>query len=88
MTHALPLRRIVVGVDGSAASAAAVRWAVREARLRHATVHLVCAYHGDARLHAPYVSSAWTARLHLRRAAARCSISPRKPSAAVFRRNG
>ena len=25
MTHAVPLRRIVVGVDGSAASAAAVR---------------------------------------------------------------
>jgi len=74
MTHALPLRRIVVGVDGSAASAAsaaAVRWAVREARLRHATVHLVCAYHGDARLHAPYVSSSWTARLHLRCATAR-----------------
>ena len=52
MTHALPLRRIVVGVDGSAASAAAVRWAVREARLRRAAVHLVCAYHGDATLHA------------------------------------
>lgn len=71
MTHALPLRRIVVGVDGSAASAAAVRWAVREARLRHATVHLVCAYHGDTRLRAPYASSSWTARLHQRRAAAR-----------------
>src|SRR5271166_6811326 len=52
MTHALPLRRIVVGMDGSPASATAVRWAVREARLRHATVHLVCAYHGDARLRA------------------------------------
>ena len=54
MTHALPLRRIVVGVDGSATSAAAVRWAVRETRLRHATIHLVCAYHRDARLRAPY----------------------------------
>src|SRR5271166_247255 len=71
MTHALPLRRIVVGMDGSPASATAVRWAVREARLRHATVHLVCAYHGDARLRAPYASSSWTARLHQRRATAR-----------------
>jgi len=71
MTHALPLRRIVVGVDGSAAPAAAVRWAAREARLRRATVHPVCAYHGDARLRAPYVLSSWTARLHQRHAAAR-----------------
>jgi len=30
MARVLPLPRIVVGVDGSAASAAAVRWAVRE----------------------------------------------------------
>ena len=74
MTHALPLRRIVVGVDGSAASAAAVRWAVREARLRRATVHLVCAYHGDARLRAPYASSSWTARLHQRHAAGRVAL--------------
>jgi len=74
MTHALPLRRIVVGVDGSAASAAAVRWAVREARLRRAAVHLVCAYHGDARLRAPYASSSWTARLHQRHAAGRVAL--------------
>lgn len=74
MTYTLSLPRIVVGVDGSAASAAAVRWAVREARLRHATVHLVCAYHGDARLRAPYAASSWTARLHQRRAAARAVL--------------
>jgi nucleotide-binding universal stress UspA family protein len=54
MTHALPSRQIVVGVDGSAASDAAVRWAVREARLRRITVHLVCAYHSDDRMSAPY----------------------------------
>ena len=35
MTHALPLRRIVVGVDGSAASAAAVRWAGHRAARGH-----------------------------------------------------
>ena len=70
MRYTLALPRIVVGVDGSAASAAAVRWAVREARLRHATVHLVCAYHCDIRLRAPYASSSWTERAHRRRAAA------------------
>ncbi len=35
--------RIVVGVDGTATSAAAVRWAIREARLRQASLHLVSA---------------------------------------------
>ena len=35
------LRRIVVGVDGSAESAAAFRWACREASLRSAEVHAV-----------------------------------------------
>jgi len=54
MRHTPPDRQIVVGVDGSAASDAAVRWAVREARLRRATLRLVCAHHSDARLYAPY----------------------------------
>lgn len=57
MTDTLPTRRIVVGVDGSAASDAAVRWAVSEARLRGAAVHLVCACYPDDRLHAPYAPS-------------------------------
>jgi nucleotide-binding universal stress UspA family protein len=35
------VRRIVVGVDGSAESAAALRWACREAKLRGAEVHAV-----------------------------------------------
>ncbi|MCL2584734.1 MAG: universal stress protein [Streptosporangiales bacterium] len=35
------VRRIVVGVDGSAESTAAVRWACREAGLRGAEVHAV-----------------------------------------------
>ena len=48
--------RIVVNIDGSDASAAALRWAVREARLRDAPIHLVCAYHYDSRIRAPYAS--------------------------------
>lgn len=55
MSHSPADSQIVVGVDGSAASDAAVRWAVREARLRHATVHLVSAYHTDSRQRAQYV---------------------------------
>lgn len=35
------VQRIVVGVDGSAESAVALRWACREARLRGAEVHAV-----------------------------------------------
>jgi nucleotide-binding universal stress UspA family protein len=57
MTEVPPSRRIVVGVDGSAASIAAVRWAVREAGLRGATIQLVCAYQSGARLRAPYASA-------------------------------
>lgn len=34
-------RRIVVGVDGSAASVAALAWAAREARLRQAELRAV-----------------------------------------------
>ena len=62
MTHSPASSRIVVGVDGSAASDAAVRWAVREARLRHATVHLVSAYHSDPRLRAHYAPGSWMTR--------------------------
>ncbi len=46
--------RIVVGVDGTTASAAAVRWAVREALLRQASVHLIFADDHDRRSRAPY----------------------------------
>jgi len=35
------VRRVVVGVDGSVESAAALRWALREASLRGAEVHAV-----------------------------------------------
>jgi len=46
--------QIVVGVDGTAASGAAVRWAILEARLRQASVHLVFARDHDRRSRAPY----------------------------------
>jgi nucleotide-binding universal stress UspA family protein len=38
------VRRLVVGVDGSAESASALRWACREASLRGAEVHAVHAW--------------------------------------------
>jgi nucleotide-binding universal stress UspA family protein len=57
MTENAGLRgRIVVGVDGTSASAAAVRWAVGEARLRQASVHLVFAYDRERDSHAPYAA--------------------------------
>lgn len=37
-------QRIVVGVDGSDGGRAALRWAVEEAELRHATVEVVLAW--------------------------------------------
>jgi len=46
--------QIVVGVDGTAAAAAAVRWAILEARLRQASVHLVFARDHDRHSRAPY----------------------------------
>ena len=42
-------QRIVVGVKRSAASLAALRWAAAEARLRHATLHVVHAWEPAAR---------------------------------------
>lgn len=49
--------RIVVGVDGSTSSYAALDWALEEARLRSGQVHIVSAWHypviGDAAGRAP-----------------------------------
>ncbi|MEQ1785767.1 MAG: universal stress protein [Acidimicrobiales bacterium] len=39
------MERIVVGIDGSETSRRALRWAVEEARLRHASVEVVHAWH-------------------------------------------
>jgi nucleotide-binding universal stress UspA family protein len=43
-----PERRIVVGVDSSTGSTAALRWALDQARLTGATVEAVAAWHGPA----------------------------------------
>lgn len=45
---------ILVGVHGSAASLAALRWAAREAALRHAPLHVVRAWEDQGRFAAPY----------------------------------
>jgi nucleotide-binding universal stress UspA family protein len=74
MAHGFTSNRIVVGVDGSAASTAGVRWAVQEALLRHVTVHLVCSYYSDARLHAPYAQRSWSAHRDECHAAARAEL--------------
>jgi nucleotide-binding universal stress UspA family protein len=55
----LALPRIVVGVDGSSASAAALRWAVREAGLRETALHVVRAWEDAAKRVAPYASHAY-----------------------------
>ena len=51
-------RRIVVGVDSSAESAAALRWACREASLRGAEVHAVHAIEAPCHSTASYAVSA------------------------------
>ncbi len=75
MTHMKVRGRILVGVDGSAAAAAAVRWAVREARLRRTVVHLVCACDSDVRLRAPYASWSWLTREDERYATAGATLA-------------
>ena len=50
-----------MGVDGSAGSLAALRWAVREAGLREAALHVVRAWEDTAKRVAPYASHAYPA---------------------------
>ncbi|HWG65054.1 MAG TPA: universal stress protein [Streptosporangiaceae bacterium] len=49
-------RRILVGVQGSTASLAALRWGAREAELRGARLDVVRAWENPARRVAPYAS--------------------------------
>ena len=52
------VRRVVVGVDGSAESAAALRWACREASLRGAEVHAVHVREANCHSLASYAAAA------------------------------
>lgn len=55
--HVIPAgQRIVVGVDGSAASVAALAWAAREARLRQAELRVVYAWEDTELCRAPYAA--------------------------------
>jgi nucleotide-binding universal stress UspA family protein len=63
--------KIVVGISGSAASSAALRWAAAEGRLRGANVEAVYAWEWSGGLHAPYAPLAGrSSREDERRAAA------------------
>jgi nucleotide-binding universal stress UspA family protein len=58
MTHLPDIDRIVVGVDGSTASLAALRWAAAEARLRRTGVVAVRAWRASREWLAPYAVAA------------------------------
>jgi len=67
--------RIVVGVDGSEASAAAVRWAAQEGRLRRTGVHLVFVHDNDQSGRAPYADSSSAPRPDDDNAAGRAELA-------------
>ncbi|MFB4298563.1 universal stress protein [Actinomadura sp. NTSP31] len=58
MTHVPDTDRIVVGVDGSAASLAALRWAAGQATLQHAEIVAVRAWRASRDWLAPYAVAA------------------------------
>lgn len=58
MTHLPGTDRIVVGMDGTAASVAALRWAAGEAELRHAEIVAVRAWRASREWLAPYAVAA------------------------------
>lgn len=49
-------RQVVVGVDGSVTSVAALAWAAREARLRQAELRAVCVWEDTGQCRAPYAT--------------------------------
>lgn len=56
MTLVSGVRRVVIGVDGSAESVAALMWACREASLRQADAHAVLAVEADCHRMASYAA--------------------------------
>ncbi len=70
MSRAHGTPRIVVGVDDSPASLAALRWAAREAGLRATRLQVVCAWERARWRVAPYASRPHPAGSHEDRAAA------------------
>ncbi|HEY5988842.1 MAG TPA: universal stress protein [Streptosporangiaceae bacterium] len=57
MNQQIRLRGLVVGVHGSAASLAALRWAAREANLRGIPLSVVYAWEDETKQLAPYAPS-------------------------------
>ncbi len=74
MNHEPEQLPIVVGVYGSPASLAALRWAVREAALRDVPLHAVRAWQDEARWVAPYASRRRLPAGRESRAAARATL--------------
>jgi nucleotide-binding universal stress UspA family protein len=69
MTATEPRARIVVGVDGSGGAAAALRWALGEARLRDASVEALCVWHFPIPVGLPYADAQVMASVDLETAA-------------------
>lgn len=67
--------RIVVGVDGTEASAAVVRWAAHEGRLRRASVHILFVHDSARSERASYSGSSATPRLDEDHAAKRAWLA-------------
>ena len=81
MRHAVsPVARIVVGVDGSAGSAAALRWAVAEACRHQALLRIVSAWQAPAQPGAAHADDpAQVAAALVQAALAHVLLQPRYP---------
>ena len=67
--------RVMVGINGSAVSAAALCWALREATLRRAVLQVVHAWQPAARGRAPYAPGPWAAGREADRHAAEALVA-------------
>lgn len=87
MAETWTARRIVAGVDGTAASDAALGWAVRESRLRHAVLHLVLAHDQNRLRRAPYAPASPVADAYAEAAmllaAAECAAARELPRESI-----